>query len=170
MGEGTGGGTDDTAAATGAARPSGPVTYSERLHVPWWWYPVALLVAALLAGEVHLAGWKLTAWLPFVLFLPIAVLATWSLGRARVEVVAGELRVRDARLPLSVIQSVIPLDAQTLTRAVGRHGNPSAFVFVRAFSQGGVQIILDDPDDPTPYWIISTRHRQQLAAVLGDGR
>lgn len=164
-------GVGSDARSADGSRPAGDgPTYFERLHVPWWWYAVGLTVAAILAGEVHLSGWQLTAWLPFVIFLPISVALTWSLGRARVEVADGELRVRDAHLPLTVIKAVVALDAQTLTRAVGRHGDPSAFVFVRAFTGGGVQIILDDPDDPTPYWIISSRHRRELMAALSPGR
>ena len=140
--------------------------YAERLSVPWWWYPVALFVAALLAGEVRLGGWELTDWVPFVIFLPVGAAVAWSFGRARISVSADELRVRHARLPLDVIKTVIPLDGHTLTRAVGRHGNPMAFVFIRAWTHGGVQIILADPDDPTPYWIISSRHTAELARAL----
>lgn len=149
-----------------ASPANAQASYFERLYVPWWWYVVALAVAALLAGEVHLSGYQLTTWLPFVIFMPIAVVLTWSLGRSRLEVSAGELRVQAARLPLSVIHSVTLLDAEMLTRAVGRHGDPLAFVFVRAYCRGGVQIVLDDADDPTPYWIISSRRRAELARTL----
>jgi hypothetical protein len=29
-----------------------------------------------------------------------------------------------------------------------------------------VKVLLDDPDDPTPYWLISSRHPRQLAAAV----
>jgi hypothetical protein len=35
---------------------------------------------------------------------------------------------------------------------------------------GAVQVLLDDPADPTPYWLVSTRHPERLAATLLAGR
>ena len=32
-----------------------------------------------------------------------------------------------------------------------------------------VEITLDDPEDPVPYWLVSTRRPQQLAAALQGG-
>ena len=29
-----------------------------------------------------------------------------------------------------------------------------------------VLIVLDDPEDPTPYWLVSTRRPAELAALL----
>ena len=29
-----------------------------------------------------------------------------------------------------------------------------------------VLLVLDDPDDPTPYWLISTRHPEKVLAAL----
>jgi hypothetical protein len=31
-----------------------------------------------------------------------------------------------------------------------------------------VLLVLDDPDDPTPYWLISCRHPARLLAALGS--
>lgn len=157
---------DPASRPAGSEPPSGDVTFAERLSVPWWWYVVGLFCAVLLAGEFRLSDYPLTSWIPFVIVLPLSVVAVWSFGRARVTVADGELHVRDATLPLSVISRVATLDARTLPRVVGRHGDPSAYVFVRAWTHGGVQIVLDDPEDPTPYWIISSRRPKELAAAL----
>ena len=29
-----------------------------------------------------------------------------------------------------------------------------------------VLLVLDDPDDPTPYWLVSTRHPEKVLAAL----
>jgi hypothetical protein len=29
-----------------------------------------------------------------------------------------------------------------------------------------VLVVLDDPEDPTPYWLISTRHPERVLAAL----
>ena len=73
---------------------------------------------------------------------------------------------REPHLPLEYVSGCIGLDPATLRRVVGREGDPSAFVSIRPWIGAGVQIWLDDPDDPTPYWVVSTRHPDRLVAAL----
>lgn len=146
------------------------VRYVEKLRTPWWWYLVALGVASLLAAEFRIAGIKTTEWLPFVIMLPLAAAIVWWLGRSRVEVIGGELRIRGAHLPLRYVSGAIGLDAVTLRRVVGREGDPSAFVSIRPWIGPGVQVWIDDEDDPTPYWIVSSRHPDRLVSVLRGAR
>ena len=158
-------------AADTPARPGepAPARFSERLSTPLWWYPFALGVAAILAAQFRIADHDLTVWIPFGVLLPGAVLVVWAMGRNRVVVDSVELRVRDAHLPLSAVETVITLDATTLRRLVGRYGDPAAFLSMRPWIGPGVQIVLADPDDPTPYWIVSSRRPESLAAALRGG-
>ncbi len=142
------------------------VAYRESLRTPWWWYLVGVGVAALLAAEFRIAGLHLTVVLPFSILLPLAAFIVWWFGHSRLEVIDGELRIRGAVLPLDVVSGVVGLDAVTLRRVVGREGDPAAFVSIRPWIGPGVQLWLDDPDDPTPYWVVSTRHPQRLVEVL----
>ena len=144
----------------------GIIRFDERLRTPWWYYGVALFIAAILAGEFGVADKALTVWIPFGVLLPGSAVIVWSMGRNRVSIVGDELRVNDAHLPLSVICAAAPLDSTTLRRLVGRHGDPQAYLAIRAWVGPGLQIILDDPQDPTPYWVISTRRPEELLAVL----
>jgi Protein of unknown function (DUF3093) len=153
-------------------RPGAPsaVSYRERLTTPWWWYVVALAVASLLAGEFRISGAHLTVWIPFGTLLPLAVVIVWWLGRSTLEVADGELRVRGAHLPLTYVSGAIALDGPTLRRVVGREGDPAAFVSIRPWIAPGVQVWIDDEDDPTPYWVVSTRHPDRVVrAVRGAG-
>jgi hypothetical protein len=142
------------------------VSYRERLGTPWWWYLVALGVASLIAGEFGLSGVDLTIWIPFCTLLPLAAAIVWWLGHSTLEVSDGELRVRGAHLPLSVVSGAVALDAETLRRVVGREGDPAAYISIRPWIGGGVQVWLDDPDDPTPYWVVSSRRPRELVRVL----
>jgi len=47
---------------------------------------------------------------------------------------------------------------------VGSH--PLAFVVQRPWIKGAVQVLLDDPADPTPFWVVSSRHPVDLATAL----
>jgi hypothetical protein len=144
--------------------------YVEPLRTPWWWYLVALFVASLLAGEFHVAGLRLTDWIPFGTLLPLAAVIVWWMGHSRLEISGGELRIRGAHVPLELVSGVVALDERTLRRVVGREGDPAAFVSIRPWIGPGVQLWLDDPDDPTPYWIVSTRHPDRVVSLIRAGR
>ena len=154
--------TSEASARTAAPRPA----YAERLHVPWFAWPGWLAVAALLAAEVWMGGTGPRAWLPFAVLLPLTVFLLWRADRIRVAVTATEFQVDDARLPLSVIADVVPLDAAGKREALGVGAHPLAFVVQRPWIKGAVQVLLDDPADPTPFWVVSTRHPVELATAL----
>jgi hypothetical protein len=153
--------------ALGETPPVRP-TYLEKLRTPWWWYLVAAFVASLLAAEFHIAGIDVSDWLPYVVLVPIAVGIVWAMSRARVEIRDDELSVRGAHLPLKYVSGAVALDANTLRRVVGREGDPAAFVSIRSWIGPGVQLWLDDPDDPTPYWVISTRRPDEVVRIIRE--
>ena len=144
------------------------VRYRERLRTPWWWYPIGVGVAALLAGEFHISGLPLTDWIPFGVLVPAAILIIWALGRGELAISEQELRIRGAHISLRYISGAVAFDANTLRRVVGREGDPQAFVSIRPWIGPGVQVWLDDADDPTPYWVISTRHPAHVVGLLRE--
>lgn len=127
---------------------------------------MALGVASLLAGEFHVAGYHLTDWIPFGTLLPLSVAIVWWLGRSKLEISGNEVRVRGAHLPLRYVSGAVALDAATVRRVVGREGDPAAFVSIRPWVGPGVQLWLDDPDDPAPYWLLSSRHPQRVVNTI----
>ncbi|MCA2216095.1 DUF3093 domain-containing protein [Jidongwangia harbinensis] len=155
-----------TPSPEGRTTAESATTYSERLRVPWWAWPSALVAALLLGVEIWLGGPGLRAWVPFAVLLPATVgLLIW-LGRIRVAVTATEFQVDDARLPLAVIADVVALDADGRREVLGVGAHPLAFVVQRPWVSGAVQVVLDDPADPTPFWVVSTRHPVELATAL----
>ncbi|MFE9202997.1 DUF3093 domain-containing protein [Micromonospora sp. NPDC007230] len=147
-----------------------PVTatreYAERLGLPWWAWPAGLAVAGLLATELWMGATGVRSWLPFVLLIPAVLVALCWLGRIRVAVRDGELRVDDARLPVRYVADVVPLDAAGRREVLGVGSDPLAFVVQRPWIGGAVQVVLDDPADPTPFWVVSTRHPVELATAI----
>jgi len=137
-----------------------PRPYAERLRVPWWAWPSCLLMGAILAAEFPMG------WLPFAVVLPLIILALLWIGRLRVAVTPTEFQVDDARLPLSAIADVVALDTNGKLEILGVGANPLAFVIQRPWIGGAVQVLLDDPADPTPYWVVSSRHPVELATAL----
>ena len=137
--------------------------------MPFWAYPLMLAAGAMLAAEIWMGYDGLRAWVPFAVLIPVMIgLLLWA-GRIRVAVTADELRVDDARLPRAVIADVIALDAAGKREALGVGAHPMAFVIQRPWIGGAVQVILNDPADPTPFWVVSTRHPVELATALLPG-
>ena len=154
--------TSESSARTAAPPPA----YAERLRVPWFAWPAGLAVGALLAAEIWMGSTGLRAWVPFAVLLPLTALLLWRMGRIRVAVTESEFQVDDARLPIAVIAEVVALDADGRREVLGVGSHPLAFVVQRPWIKGAVQVLLDDPADPTPFWVVSTRHPVELATAL----
>jgi Protein of unknown function (DUF3093) len=154
--------TPEPSARTTAA----PEAYAERLGVSWWSWPPALVAGAVLAAEISLGAGGVPIWVPFAVALPLTVLVLLWIGRIRIAVTATEFLVDDARLPVSVIADVVALDAGGKREVLGVGAHPLAFVVQRPWIGGAVQVLLDDPADPTPFWVVSTRHPVELATAL----
>ncbi|MDQ3886883.1 MAG: DUF3093 domain-containing protein [Actinomycetota bacterium] len=147
-------------------RPAPQPDFTERLTVPWWWWPVGVAIATLLAAEVHLGQPGLRAWLPYALSVPSALLVLLWLGRHRVRVAAGELHVGPAHLPLQYVGRVTTVRAQDKRQVLGPELDPAAFVLHRPWVGPAVRVELTDPADPTPYWLFSVRDCERLAELL----
>ncbi|NAZ87441.1 DUF3093 domain-containing protein, partial [Kineococcus indalonis] len=87
-----------------------------------------------------------------------------------VEVSGGELRAARARVPLSVVSRVDVVSAGQRRAALGTELDARAHLAIRSWVPTAVRVHLDDPADPTPYWVVSTRRPQQLADAIARGR
>lgn len=153
-------------AATGATKRPTDSRYAERLYLAWWSWPLPLIAAGLLAAEIHMGYPGVRAWLPYVLLIPLTALLMGVLSRTRVAVEDGELWVREAHLPLRFVGEVEIVPADGKRRALGPELDHRAHVMHRGWVGPLVRVHLTDPDDPTPYWLFSTRHPERLKAVL----
>ncbi len=144
-------------------------SHDERLRIPLWWWPAGLALSAVLAAELHLGQPGLRSWLPYAVVLPTAAALLWWMGRIRIRVAAGELRVDDARLPLQYVSAAVPLTGAAKRDALGPRLSSLAFVVHRPWVRGVVRLTLADPADPTPYWIVSSRRPEGLVAAIEAG-
>ena len=140
--------------------------YAERLAVPWWLWLGGLAAAAFAAAEIYLGAPGLATWVPYVVLLPLTALGLWWAGRIRVAVRDGELWVDDAHLPIRYISRAGVLSVAEKRAALGLRADPLAFIVQRPWIRGAVLVVLEDPADPTPYWVVSARHPDRLVRAL----
>jgi len=97
----------------------------------------------------------------------VATLAALVATAPVIEVTDGRLRAGKAQIAVDLLGAVTTMDdAEAMRTALGPALDGRAFVCLRAWARTGVQVELKDPLDPTPYWLLSTRRPQELAAAL----
>lgn len=134
--------------------------------MPWWFWPVGLVVGVMLAALFDGPLSTFPAWPAYVAVLGLIAAGLWWAGRIRVTVTDDELLVDDARLPRRVVAEVHELSPADRRRLLSVDAHPLAFCVQRPWIAGAVRVVLDDPDDPTPYWIVSSRRPDRLVAAL----
>jgi Protein of unknown function (DUF3093) len=146
--------------------PETPASHHERLSVPFrWWVQGTMLVA--------------TFWLAFVVAMPAAV--AWSAtgvlllvmvvlflayGAPRVEVEAGWLRAGRARISGEYLGDAESLDAAETRRVAGPGADARAYLVMRPYLKRAVRVTVRDDRDPAPYWLLSSRDPEHLAAAI----
>lgn len=143
------------------------VTYVERLAVPAsYWLITAAFGATFI---VAIGGYFATFW-----FALIALVATVAMslalavyGRAVIRVGEDGIRVGRNLLEWRFVGGVSALDTARWRRRLGPEADARAFLCVRPFLHQGVEIVVDDKADPHPYWLVGSRHPQQLADAIG---
>ncbi|WP_095661105.1 DUF3093 domain-containing protein [Corynebacterium glaucum] len=158
-------------AVSGAAASAPQVLYSERQWVPWYWWAAGLGLTLLLSAQFAL---NRNVWWFVVPLIVVGALIGWFLTWLSSTVVRVEadpdgtrwLTVDGANLPDSVVtrSMVVPLSARQ--NALGRQLDPAAFLVSHAWVPEHVLLVLDDPNDPTPYWMVSARNPEAVLAAF----
>ncbi|MGE0817350.1 MAG: DUF3093 domain-containing protein [Candidatus Nanopelagicales bacterium] len=145
------------------------VAYRERLHAPWWvWLLGTVLTASL--GVAY--GFRLGAGPGLTTFaVAEALLAALLLLTSPLVVVDDvAFQAGRARLPLRHVARVATFDAARTREARGAKADPRAYLCLRGWIRTSVLVEVDDPDDPHPYWLVSSRRPRDLAPVLAAAR
>lgn len=142
------------------------VRYRETLHVPlrWWALATMFLASVLLAFLVALP--MAVAYLLTGTLVLVTVVTFLGYGRARVTVADGVFTAGRAQVPVGLLTDPVALDEDATRAAVGREADARAYLLLRPYVRRSVRIQVVDPADPTPYWLVSTRHPRRLVAAL----
>jgi Protein of unknown function (DUF3093) len=145
--------------------PSSP-TYAERLGVPLrWWVQGTMLVATLwLAVVVALPA--LAAWVVTLVALAVMTFLLTAIGSARLVVADGTFRAGRAHIGGEHLGAAVALDAEETHRTAGVDADARAYLLLRPYLKRAVKVEITDPADPAPYWLVCTRHPEELAKAL----
>jgi len=150
------------------ASAAGATGYAERLWLgPLGWASVVGFAVVMAIALWPVGAVPAVAAAAVVLVVGIAVAVALA---TPVRVAGGELHAGSAHLPLDVVGEVRELDAAATRAELGPVLDARAHVCLRAWARTAVRVEVVDPADPTPYWLVSTRHPARLAAAIGSGR
>jgi hypothetical protein len=147
-------------------------SYTERLRVPVSWWLLAVPVVAVLGAEIYFYAGLRGIWPLVVYGVFTAVVAGYLLawGAATITVSDGKLVAGGATLQLEHAGEVAALDEKQSARVRGPRGDPAARLLLRPYLKRAVYISVTDPGGSHPYWLIGTRHPEELAAVIERSR
>lgn len=155
----------ENAGATGPTTPE--VLYSERQWVPVWWWIVGAAFAALLGGQM---GNNRGIWWFVITFVLVAAVIAWFLLHLSSTVVKVErdadgtrwLVIGEANLPSHVVSRSLAVPKTATRNALGRQLDPAAYLVHHAWVDELALFVLDDPEDSTPYWLVSSKDPEGL--------
>lgn len=145
-------------------KPMEPILYQERVTPNLGTFAaVAVLIPALaLVSE------------PFdfrigLVIGPLLVLSIWAALFFLSPVISvGKqfLSVGAASIPRALLGKITEIPKDQIFHERGPALNPSSYKVFQGTVKTAIKIVVKDSEDPTPYWIISTRNPAQLATVL----
>ena len=145
--------------------------YKERLHVPlrWWVQGIMLIASFWLALVVAVPQYEALVW-GLTALIVVLMAGAYRSYSARVEVTDSTFRAGRACIELHHIGAVEHLDADRTRAVAGVEADARALMVLRPYLKNSVKVQITDPNDPAPYWLVSTRHPKQLAEALQRAR
>jgi hypothetical protein len=147
-----------------------PLRYRERLLVPVSYWLLAVPAVLTLGAEAYFFVDGVIP--PLVIGLLAAIVASFLVnwGSATIEVTGAVLRAGRDTLALSEAGQVIALDEKQTAVLGGPRADPAAHILLRPYLKRAVYIGISDPGEGVPYWLVATRHPEQLATAIESAR
>ena len=140
--------------------------YRERLRVPWSWWAMAAAALAVTCVAFAVASPPVVWAVGLALAAPAVAWLLIGYGGPLLQVDDSGLRAGRAYLPRAYVGEAVPLDAEETRRLAGVDADARAYLLLRPYCAGAVRVEVADDDDPTPYWLLSSRDPGRLAEGL----
>ncbi|MCU1556851.1 MAG: rane protein [Microbacteriaceae bacterium] len=87
-----------------------------------------------------------------------------------IEVTTEQFVAGRARLPIGFIGATDAFRGEEATLERGRRLDSRAWLLIRGWIDPVVRVDVIDENDPTPYWVVSTRHPEDVVAAIAKAR
>ncbi|MEQ1734861.1 MAG: DUF3093 domain-containing protein, partial [Rhodoglobus sp.] len=131
--------------------------------VPWLFVSTALVIPASLLVFLPI---NQTVGVVVAIVLYLGCVGLLILASPVIEVTGGEFVAGRARVPLSIVGAATAHRGDDATLERGQKLDARAWLLIRGWVDPVVRVHLTDPKDPTPYWLVSSRHPEALVAAL----
>lgn len=141
-------------------------THSERLWVPVGWWVIGIVIGLPVAAAlgIYLGWWQVLA---FTVAAAVALVGgLWWYGSARVVVGPDGFRAGDYFVEWDYVGQAVALDARATHDRLGPKADAAAALVMRPYVPTSVEVAIVDPDDPHPYWLVSTRRPTAVARAI----
>ncbi len=142
--------------------------YREKLWPSLWVFIATALVIP--ASILVFAPISMPAGIATGLVLYAGCLFLLTLASPVIRVSDGTLTAGPAEISTSLLGEAVPYEKTEATKQRGTELDARAWLLIRGWVQPVVRIPVEDPSDRAPYWILSTRHPQELAAAINRSR
>ena len=95
-----------------------------------------------------------------------AILVSIFFAAPVIEVANDEIAVGDTEVPLKFVSKITIIEAKDGFEERGVRLSPAAYARFQMGVKTMVKIELSDPDDKTPYWLISSKNPQGVVAAF----
>lgn len=140
-------------------------TYFEQISWGIWiWFFVSIL-----CGSIYLAIWAPLGNIPALVVTLISIFGFYYLClkmQTTTYIQDNFLYVNQAKIDLKFLKNAKALNEVEFQKVIGSDADPAAFLATNFWVKTGVKIEVNDKNDPTPYWLISSRKAVELAKKL----
>lgn len=141
-------------------------SYRERLWpAPWMYAVIALVIPATMLVFTPIS---IPAGIATAIVLVVGCTAMLVRAAPTIAVESGELLAGRARIPVVLLGETVPARGEEARHERGPGLDARAHLVLRGWVDPVVRIAVVDPDDPTPYWLVSTRRPDELAAAIAS--
>lgn len=143
-------------------------TFREVLRPSWWMYVIAAFMIPTTILVMAPINFLLGVILSIVVYAAIVI--PMFVTSPAIVLTETELRVGKAHIDRKFIGAVSAYSGNYAVAARGPELDARAWIYLRGWVNPVVRVDISDPNDPTPYWLFSSRRPEELVAALRAGR
>lgn len=156
---------DDRDMNSSVSQPTG-VRHREKLWPAWWLW----VAAAIIGGSLSTAFFPVSIFygvLALVVGMALCVSALIA-TTPTIEITDDVVRVGRARISHEDLGRAVAHRGPAAREQLGPGFDARSYQCIRGWIDPVMTVEISDPQDPTPYWLFSTRHPEAVLAALGS--